>query len=159
MIRILLSLAIAAAAFFGPMFADSTGGLTNGMPGAVIGGEYFASDTVGCVLAQNFDPQAYSEACAPKGGFLGMLVAATIGLGVVSAALSVLGLLPFVGRLTSVVTMIAGVVAVVTFAMVAKDLLTTEGAAFTDIRWGAYAMGGFGFLASLAGLGGMRGDS
>ncbi|MEM9421969.1 MAG: hypothetical protein AAF986_05650 [Pseudomonadota bacterium] len=155
MIRILLSLAVAAACFFGPLFADTTGAIIGQAPGAVVTGEYFAAPTADCVLAQTF---SLAGDCAPNGNILGLLVTATVGMGFVSAALGLVGLLPLVGRVTSVFTFVAGIVALATFGMILKELLGAEGAAFTDIRWGAYAVGGFGVLTLLTGLGGMRGD-
>lgn len=155
MIRILLSLAIAAAAFFGPWMLDSTGKILEAGFNDPVMGSAFVDSTLACVGEMNF---SMSGDCAPAYGLFGKLVAATIGLGVLSAALSIVGLLPLIGRLTSVVTIIAGAVAVVTFAWFAKELMTTEGAVFSDFRWGAYATAGFGLLAIFAGLSGMRGE-
>ncbi len=155
MIRILLSLAVAAACFFGPLFADTTGNIVGQGPGVLVSGEYFAVPTVDCLMAQTY---SVTGDCAPNEGLLGLLITATVGLGLLSGALGVIGLLPLVGRVTSVITFLAGMIAIITFGMVLKDLMTTEGAIFTDIRWGTYAVGGFGLLTLFTGLGGMRGD-
>lgn len=156
MIRILLSLAIAAAAFFGPWMIDSSDNILSGSyKETAIEGRDFVASTYDCVMDRTFSLEGD---CEPKYGILGQLIAITIGLGVVSAVLSIAGLLPLVGRLTSLVTIIAGAAAIVTFAWFAKELLTTEAALFSDFRWGAYATGAFGVLTLFAGLAGLRGD-
>lgn len=156
MIRILLSLAVAAAAFFGPWMIDgSTEILNGGYIDSAIEGREFLAGTVDCAMEGKF---SLSDECEPEFGVLGLLVAITVGLGIISAILSIIGLLPLIGRLTSLVTILAGLAAIVTFAWFAKELLTTEGARFEYFRWGAYATGAFGLLTLLAGIAGLRGD-
>lgn len=148
MIRILLALAVAAAAYFGPWMASQ---------GTDIDGKYFAGSTAECAIDMNF---SIKGDCAPVGGMQGKLVTATVALGVVAAVLGVLGLIPFVGRLTSIITVIAGLVAVVTFVYFTKDIfMGSSGLSFADFRWGAYATGVFGLLALFAGMAGMRGEA
>lgn len=155
--RILLSLAVAAAAYFGPWMLDSTGDIIQaGFQSDAIAGSAFVERTVECVMNGEMD---WRGDCAPEFGLLGQLVGGTIALAVISAVLSIVGLLPLVGRLTSLVTILAGVAAVATFAFFAKEILTTEGANFADFRWGAYATGAFGLLTIFSGLSGIRGGN
>ena len=153
MIRILLSLAVAAAAFFGPWFVETAEGSRTGVRQDVIAGDFFAGDTVSCALAGTI---SVGGECAPAGGLEGTLVTAAVGLGVLSAALNVLGLLPVVCRLTSVFALAAGVAGVAAFGMVGVGVMGDSG--LGALRWGAYATGGFGLLLLLAGLSGLRGD-
>ncbi|WOI52520.1 hypothetical protein [Parvularcula sp. LCG005] len=155
MIRILLSLAIAAAAYFGPWIIDATGTITNSMPGATIEGMKFAETTADCFIDLTF---SVSGDCAPGGGLMGQLMTYTVIAGVVSAVLNILGLLPVIGRVTSILTILTGALAVVTFALFAKDLLMIDGASLSDFRWGGYAVGAFGLLAALVGMSGLKGD-
>ena len=153
MIRILLSLAVAAAAFFGPWFVEETRGAITGSREAVVLGDVFAGDTVACALSGTL---SVSGACAPEGGLMGTLVTAAVGLGVLSAALNVLGLLPVVGRLTSLFAIAAGLAALAASGTVGASVMDETG--LGSLRWGTYATGGFGALLLLAGLSGLRGD-
>ena len=153
MIRILLSLAVAAAAFFGPWFVEETRGAITGPREAVVLGDVFAGDTAACALSGTL---SVSGACAPKGDLMGTLVTAAVGLGVLSAALNVLGLLPVVGRLTSLFAIAAGAAGVAALGVVAVSVMGEAG--LGALRWGAYATGGFGVLLALAGVSGLRGD-
>jgi hypothetical protein len=172
MIRILLSLAIAAAAYFGPWIVDKTGDITGpAMADIVLGddvdidrdqagslvadGEFFVGNTAQCWMDGRI---SISDECSPRGEVLGKLVAGTIIVGLISAVLSVVGLLPLVGRLTSIVTVLSGLLAIVAFGWFAKELVTTNGAMFTDFRWGGYATGVLGLLTVFAGMAGLRGD-
>ena len=156
MIRILLSLAIAAAAYFGPWLLDSTGQILGASFTEPVLGSAFVDSTIGCLMDGKI---SMSGECAPAYGLFGQLVLATVALGVLSAALSVIGLVPLIGRLTSLVTIVAGVAAIVTFGWFAKEVFTTEQAAFSDFRWGAYATAAFGLITIFAGLSGLRGDN
>ncbi len=153
MINILLSLAIAAATFFGPLVFDETGRIGE-KPGSFVAGGYFAERPVSCILDQNF---SVTGDCAPRGQLLGKAVTATVAAAAVSAALSVIGLLPVVGRLTSLITIVAGAIAVITFGILAVRVYGLDGGSISQFRWGAFGMGGFGLLAVFAGLAGIRG--
>jgi hypothetical protein len=86
----------------------------------------------------------------------GLAVAGAAGFSAIAAALGVLGLLPFVGRLTSIATAIAGVVAVGAMGYLILTLMgTSEG--LGGVQWGAYLTGGAGLLTLISGLSGMRG--
>ena len=153
MIRILLSLAVAAAAFFGPWFVETTQGSITGPREAVVLGDVFAGDTVACALSGTV---SLSGPCAPQGGLMGTVVTAAVVLGVASAALNVLGLLPVVGRVTSLLAIAAGAAGVAALGVVSTTVMGEAG--LSALRWGAYATGGFGLLLVLAGLSGLRGD-
>lgn len=156
MIRVLLPLAIAAAAYFGPWMVDTTGSiLSDAYQAAAADGVAFAGSTAEC--AKDLKISLNGE-CEPEYGILGKLVAGTVLLSIVSAVLSIVGLVPLVGRLTSIVTVITGAMAIVTVAWFGKELLAVDGAVITDLRWGAYATGVFGLLTVFAGMAGMRGD-
>ncbi|MEM9989953.1 MAG: hypothetical protein AAF723_10585 [Pseudomonadota bacterium] len=148
MIRILLALAVAAAAYFGPWVSSQ---------GVDINGKYYAGGTAECAIDLNISIEGE---CAPVGGLQGKFVTATVALGVVAAVLGIVGLIPFVGRITSLVTIVAGIIAMITFAYFAKDTFMGDAnMAFTDFRWGAYATGVFGLLTLFAGLAGLRGEA
>ena len=153
MIRILLSLAVAAAAFFGPWFVEETRGAITGAREAVVAGDAFAGNAVACALSGTIK---VSGSCAPEGGLMGTLVTAAVGLGILSAALNVLGLLPVVGRITSLFAIAAGLAGVGALGVVAAGVMGEAG--FGALRWGSFATGGFGVLLALAGLSGLRGD-
>ena len=153
MIRILLSLAVAAAAFFGPWFVEETRGAITGAREAVVLGDVFAGDTVACALSGTL---SVSGACAPEGGLMGQLVTAAVGLGALSAALNVLGLLPVVGRVTSLFAIAAGIAGIAALGVVGASVMGEAG--LGALRWGSFATGGFGVLLALAGVSGLRGD-
>lgn len=155
MFRILFSLAVASAAFFGPWFAEPVTGTRSGAGEAVQGGQYYAGATAECLMAGTL---SITGACAPAQGFEGTMVTAAVLLGALSAALNVLGLLPFVGRLTSLFALAAGAAAVIAFGAVAVGVAGTPGMVMADLRWGAFATGGFGLLCAVAGLKGIGGD-
>ena len=155
MFRILFSLAVAAAAFFGPWFAEPVTGTRSGAGEAVRAGDYYAGDTVACLMDGTL---SVVGACAPAQGAEGLFVTAAVVLGALSAALNVAGLLPVVGRVTSLFALAAGAAAVAAFAMVAVGVGTTPGMAMADLRWGAFATGGFGLLCAVSGLKGLGGD-
>ena len=156
MFRILFSLAVASAAFFGPWFAEPVTGTRSGAGEATRAGDYYAGATVTCLTEGTV---SIAGACAPAHGFEGLMVTAAVTLGALSAALGVIGLLPLVGRLTSVFAAAAGAVAVIAFAVVALAIVGTAGMGLGDLRWGAFATGGFGLLLAVAGVRGVRADA
>ena len=124
MFRILFSLAVAAAAFFGPWFAEPVMGSRSGAGEALRAGDIYAGATVRCLTEGRL---SVTGDCAPAMGAEGALVTAAVVLGAASAALSVLGLLPFVGRVTSVVTLAAGAAAVLAFGAVGLGVTGAPG--------------------------------
>ena len=155
MFRILFSLAVAGAAFFGPWFAEGIVGSRSGVGEIVRAGDYYAGGTVTCLTGGTL---SLTGPCAPEHGTEGLLVTAAVVLGALSAALNVLGLLPLVGRVTSLFAVAAGLAGVGAFGAVALGVTGTEGMALGDLRWGAFATGGFGLLCAVTGVRGLNGD-
>lgn len=154
MIRILLPLAVLAALMFAPIFSDEVQGsdLANGTV-SLTGGDY-VGNTVECWLGRDF---SISGDCEPRGGRKGLAIFAAVFVSATAAALGVIGLIPLVGRVTSLVTSLAGVVVVAAVAFyVFSQMGTDEG--LEGIQWGSYVAGGGGLLTLISGLAGMRGE-
>ncbi|MEO1243597.1 MAG: hypothetical protein AAFX54_16940 [Pseudomonadota bacterium] len=153
MIRIMLPLAIFAALFFTPLFSETTSGSVTGDTVTSRSGQFFIGDTVNCWRQMEF---SLSGDCEPAAGMQGLAVAAAAGFSVLAAALGVIGLLPFIGRLTSIVTVLAGAIAV---GAMGYFILTMMGSSegLGGVQWGAYLTGGVGLLTLISGLSGMRG--
>jgi hypothetical protein len=85
-----------------------------------------------------------------------MAIFAGVFVSAIAAVLGLAGLLPVVGRLTSAVTMAAGVVVVAGIAFyLLTNLRGDDG--LEAVQWGAYLAGGGGLLTLISGLSGMRG--
>lgn len=151
MIRILLPLAVMASLYFAPLFSETISGSFSGDAERAIAGSYFVGDTVGCVTEQDF---TFEGECAPKDGMRGTAIAAAMGACGVAAVLGIFGLLPFVGRLTSLVTTLAGVAAIGAIAFFGLNITGEDG---VSLAWGTYASGGLSLLTLISGLSGMRG--
>ena len=156
MIRILLSAALAVGAFFGPWFVEAVRGARTGETLVVRAGDTFAGDTVACLMAGTL---SLAGACAPPEalGFEGWSVTAAILLAAASAVLNVLGLLPVVGRLTSLLAVAAGIAGVVAFGAVGFGAFSEGG--IGTLRWAAYATGAVGLLLAVVGVRGLGGDA
>lgn len=154
MIRVLLPLAVVAAILFGPLAngeSTSVGGITK--PAQVTGFDY-VGPTIECWQKKNF---SIKDGCAPEGGANGKAMLAAVAAGGAAGVLGILGLLPFVGRLTSVVTTLAGGVIVAAVGYFAVSLMGADKEAVETVGWGAYLAGGGGLLTFISGLSGMRG--
>ena len=153
MLRILLPVAVIAILLFTPIFggaATEVGGIEK--VNTVTGYDY-VGNTIQC-----FRDGAYSidGDCKPKGDAKGLAIFGAVFMSAVAAALGVIGLLPVIGRLTSVVTTLAGVAVIAAIGFYAMTQLGTE-EGMSGFQWGAYAGGGGGLLTLIAGLAGMRG--
>lgn len=150
MVRILLPLAVIAALLFAPIFGNQAkvGGIEKEV--SVTGYDY-VSNTIDCWQAGKI---SIKGDCKPQEGLKGQAVLAALIVSGAAAILGVFGLLPIIGRLTSVVTTIAGAVIVGAVGYVA---LTQLGDGGDNLRWGAYLAGGGGLLTLISGLHGMRG--
>ncbi len=154
MYRIILPLLVIAAILFAPMFSEVTVGPITGKETTPRSGNYFVEDTIKCFQNQQF---SVGGECTPKMGATGMAVFAAIAASAVAAVIGVPGLLPFVGRATSVVTTIAGLIAL---GAMGYFILTVMGAAkgSAEVLWGSYLAGGLALLTLVAGLSGIRGS-
>ncbi|MFQ5564174.1 MAG: hypothetical protein ACE5FO_11450 [Parvularculaceae bacterium] len=152
MIRILLPLAVIAALLFAPIFEDKVRGSEIGDT-VTLTGYHYVGDTLNCWLDRNF---SISGDCAPEAGNKGLAIFAAVFVSAVAAVLGVLGLLPVIGRLTSFITMLAGVVVI---AAVGYFALITMGSdeGLAGVQWGSYLAGGGGLLTLISGLAGSRG--
>ena len=153
MVRILLPLAVIATLLFAPIFGGEpteVGGIVK--PNTVTGMDY-VGETVKCWTAGNF---SVSGDCAPNGGGKGFAIFAAVFVSAVAAALGFVGLLPIVGRLTSAITMLAGIVVIAGIGFyILTNLGSDEG--LGGVQWGAYLAGGGGLLTMISGLSGLRG--
>ena len=153
MTRILLPLAVIAALLYAPIFAGATDTVAGIEKANTVTGWDYVGNTVDCFRNQNF---SIAGECQPQGDKLGMAIFAAVFVSAVAAVLGIFGLLPFVGRITSVVTTIAGVVVIAAIAFYGLTQMNAdEGAA--GIQWGSYLAGGGGLLTLISGLSGMRG--
>lgn len=153
MTRILLPLAVIAALLYAPIFAGTTTEVAGIEKANTVTGWDYVGNTVDCFRNKNF---TIDGDCQPSGGDLGMAIFAAVFVSAVAAVLGIFGLLPFVGRITSVITTIAGVVVIAAIAYYGLTQMNgDEGAA--GIQWGSYLAGGGGLLTLISGLSGMRG--
>jgi len=153
MIRILLPLAVIAALLFAPIFSDEVNGSDLGGQSVMLTGNDYVGNTVGCFLRGEF---SLADECAPQGGNKGVAIFAAVFVSAVAAALGVIGLLPVIGRLTSLITTLAGIVVIAAIAFyVFQQMGSDEG--LEGIQWGSYLAGGGGLLTLIAGLAGVRG--
>ena len=153
MLRIILPLAVIAVLLFAPIFSDQVEGSDLGGGAVNLSGNSYVEDTISCWTGGNF---SISGECEPKGGNKGLAIFAAIFVSAVAAGLGVLGLIPFVGRVTSAITTLAGVIVIAAigfycFAQMGSD----EG--LEGVQWGSYLAGGGGLLTLISGLSGMRG--
>ncbi|MEM9838308.1 MAG: hypothetical protein AAF830_04040 [Pseudomonadota bacterium] len=145
MVRIFLPLIMAVVAFLGPWLPSGDGAFM---------GSDSANATIDCFLDLEL---SVTGACAPAGSNLGQqLVGYTVLGGAAAAVLSIVGLLPFIGRLTSIGVIGAGAVGVVASVMALLALTGPNALGFTDIGWGAYATLAVGLITMWSGLDGMR---
>ncbi len=158
MIRILLPLAIIAALFFGPMFSVETKDPVRGKSMSTVTGDYFIGNTVNCVRKMQFP---IGEECASTGemkdsALVGSALSWSALLAGVAAVLGVPGLLPFLGRITSIATVAAGVAALGSLGLFMTTMIGSE-AGLGGVQWGAYLAAGLALLTTISGLSGMRG--
>lgn len=159
MIRILLPLAIVACIFFGPMYGFETPNPVSGQNQMTrVTGDQFLTETIACLR----DARApLGEECASTEQIGDTTLPANViawaaVLALLAAVLGVFGLLPFVGRLTSVVTILAGLGGMAAIGYFMLTMLgTSEG--LPSVQWGAYLTGGASLLTLIAGLSGLRG--
>ncbi len=153
MIRILLPLAVIAALLLPPIFAGPSAEVAGIVKPTTVTGYDYVGNTIDCWMDRNF---ILSGDCEPEGGIRGKAIFGAVFISAVAAALGVLGLLPVIGRLTSFITMLAGVVVIAAIGYFALTMMgTDEGLA--GVQWGSYLAGGGGLLTLISGLAGARG--
>lgn len=159
MIRILLPLAIVACIFFGPMYGYTTPNPVSGQEQMNrVTGDQFLKEKVDCLRDVRLPT---GEECAATEQVGGSTMSASViswaaVLALVAAALGVFGLLPLIGRATSVVTILAGLGGMGAMGFFMLTMLgTSEG--LPAVQWGAYLTAGVSLLTVIAGLSGMRG--
>jgi len=152
MIRIILPLAVIAALLFAPIFSETVKGSDLGARIDTLTGYDYIASTIECWKGGEY---SLSGDCEPKGGLKGMAIFGAVFVSAVAAVLGVLGLLPVIGKLTSFVTTLAGVIVI---AAIGYYALTQVGGEDGDnLQWGTYLAGGGGLLTVISGLAGMRG--
>mgnify|MGYP006266183349 CR=1 FL=1 len=146
MIRIFLPLLLAVVAFFGPWTASDRAGSFYGHDSA--------GTTVDCLLDLNLSVKG---ACAPAGASIAeQLIGWTVLAGMAAAVLSVLGLLPVIGRLTSLLVIGAGLVGLGAAGMTLMQLTGTGALPISAIGWGTYGALALGLACLWAGIDGVR---
>ncbi len=158
MIRILLPLAMIAALFFGPMFSEESRGELSGKTVAIVTGEHFIGNTVDCVREMK---APIGEDCESTGELndstlVGDILSWSALLAAVAAVLGVPGLLPFLGRMTSIVTVGSGVAMLGSLGLFMTTMIGSE-PGLGAVQWGAYLTAGLALLTVISGLSGMRG--
>lgn len=153
MIRIILPLAVIAALLFAPIFSETVKGSDLGARTDTLTGYDYIANTVDC-----WRNGTYSIAgdCKPKGELKGLAIFAAVFVSAVAGVLGVVGLLPVIGRLTSFITTLAGVIVI---AAIGYYALTQMGGGDDgeSLQWGTYLAGGGGLLTLISGLAGIRG--
>ncbi|MEX0645868.1 MAG: hypothetical protein WD076_11185, partial [Parvularculaceae bacterium] len=140
MIRILLPLAVIAAILFAPMYSVQIKDPVLGEQGSAQKSGYaFVDNTITCWRGGEY---SISGDCKPKGGLKGQLIFAAIFVSGVTAVLGVLGVIPIVGKLTSFITTLAGVVVIAAIAYFAVTLMASSENGSESIQWGSYLAGG-----------------
>ncbi len=161
MIRVILPLAIVAAMFFGPFFSETTSGSATGSRTSMVAGSYFIEEAVTCVRNLNYTGFAFGDECASDAQYNGSQMSGSVLSGaakisIVAAVLGVIGILPFIGRLTSIATIGAGLA---TLGAVGYFMMSATRSAdgLASIQWGAYLVAGLALLTLISGLSGVRG--
>jgi len=158
MIRIILPLAIIAAMFFGPMFSVTTTDSVRGKSESTVTGDYFIGNAVDCVreLKLPVGKECASEGEMRDSTLVGDMMSWSAVISVLAAALAVPGLLPFLGRITSIATVASGLSTLAAMGLFMTTMMGSD-AGLGGIQWGAYATAGLGLLTTISGLSGMRG--
>lgn len=152
MIRIILPLAVIAALLFAPIFSETVRGSDLGARTDTLTGYDYVSTTIECW--RNGDYSVRGD-CEPKGGLKGMAIFAAVFVSAVAAVLGVVGLAPVIGRLTSIITALAGAIVIAAIGYYAMTQL--GGDSDSSLQWGTYLAGGGGLLTLISGLAGVRG--
>jgi hypothetical protein len=128
-----------------------------------VSGDYFIGNAVECVRNLTVP---IGEECASTGKLrdgknkettmVGSALSWASVLAGLAAVLAIPGLLPFIGRITSIVTVAAGLVSLGALGLFLTNMLGSE-AGLAGVQWGAYLAAGLSLLTTISGLSGMRG--
>lgn len=135
------------------MFSETTSGSVTGDSITTRTGHYFIANTIDCWRAGEY---SLKGDCQPLGGLQGKAIFAAVFVSGVAAILGIIGLIPVIGRLTSFITVAAGVVVIAAVAYVALMIMGSQ-EGVDGLQWGTYLAGGGGLLTTISGLAGMRG--
>jgi len=125
---------------------------------STVTGDYFIGNAVNCVRQLQLP---LGEDCATEGRMNdSMVVGSALSwasiLAGLAAVLGVPGMLPFIGRMTSIVTVVAGLASLGALGLFLTNMLGSE-AGLAGVQWGAYLAAGLALLTTISGLSGMRG--
>lgn len=157
--RILLPLAIVAAIYFGPMYSFPTENPVSGQEEhSTVTGSAFIGNAIDCIreLKVPIGEECASEGQINKSPMVGNVLSWASILAIAAGLVGVVGMLPFIGRLTSIVTLLAGAGGLAAIGLFVLTMIgTSEG--LGAVQWGAYLAAGASLLTVIAGLSGMRG--
>ncbi len=159
MIRILLPLAIVAAMFFGPMYSFEVDNPVSGREEqTMVTGDQFIGGAINCVrkLQLPFGEECASPAEVNESKMPSTVMSWAAALSIGAALVGVLGLLPFIGRITSIVTLGAGLGSLAAMGFFLVSMMGSE-VGLGGVQWGAYLASGAALLTTISGLSGMRG--
>ncbi|WP_411817685.1 hypothetical protein [Hyphococcus sp. DH-69] len=159
MIRIILPLAIVAAMFLGPMYSYPSDNPVSGRSEqSIVTGDKFIGGVINCVrrLEVPLGKECASEAVVNKSKLPSQVMSLAAVISIAAAAIGVVGLLPFIGRLTSIVTLLAGLSALCAMGIFLATMMGTK-TGLPAVQWGAYLAAGLALVTTISGLSGMRG--
>lgn len=159
MIRIILPLAIVAAMFLGPMYAYPSDNPVSGRSEqSIVTGDKFIGGVIDCVrkLEVPLGKECASEAVINNSKLPSQAMSLAAIISLAAAVIGILGMLPFVGRLTSIVTMLAGLSVLGAMGLFLVTMMGTK-TGLPAVQWGAYLTAGVALITTISGLSGMRG--
>jgi len=159
MIRIILPLAIVAAMFLGPMYSYPSDNPVSGRSEqSIVTGDKFIGGVINCVrkLEIPLGKDCASEAVINNSKLPSQAMSLAAIISLAAAVIGIFGVLPFVGRLTSVVTMVAGLSVLGAMGLFLVTMMGTK-TGLPAVQWGAYLTAGVALITTISGLSGMRG--
>lgn len=163
MIRILLPAAVVLSMIFAPLYkATLSDDFAGDVEKSLTIADIYLKDPLACAKNMQFNPM--TEGCKPTqvkdGGETtttqSWAMYGAAASSAVAAILGVIGLLPFIGRLTSLVTTLSGGVSTGAIGMFIFNLW--QNGSLDALQWGGWLAGGLSLLTVFAGLAGMGGN-
>lgn len=157
--RIILPLAMIAVLYFAPLYTVVGSTPDAGSDEISRYGSFFLGNAVDCMtqLKAPIGEECGFDKDFFESPFVGHAINLSMLLAIGAAVLGVVGLLPVIGRLTSIVALAAGLAMLGSMGAMTLTLMGTD-AGLGAIQWGVYATAGLALLTVIAGLGGMRGN-